>query len=202
MTAQILSAYELAAQALAAADPAETARLAGGVYDSEKGSVTIEMCGRPVAYLWNRQALIWADSGQAVTESPADLIILHYLQNATGAKPTGEWLAYRDLWGAKTQSGPFTARYQTRLAEAYDLKPSKILAAAKGLKAKIEKKKHYEAKVQVRFFPNIPILVNLSAGDNYLPPEAVFLYDAVIREYLPTEDCICVAEQLAKWLTE
>lgn len=198
-TSKFTTSYELAAQALAKADPEKVARLAGGVYDPAKRSITIDMCARPVAYLLDEQALIWADTGEDFAETPADIPVLHYLQNAGGAQPTGELLPYRELWGANAQSGPFISRHEAHLAEKYGSDPGAVLAAAARLNGKIIEKSG-DARIDVMFFPNVPMVVTLFGADEELPAEAKFLYDAVIREYLPTEDSICVAEVLARRL--
>lgn len=157
------------------------------------------MCARPVSYLLDKQTLIWADTGEGFADTPADIIILHYLQHANGAQPTGELLPYRDLWGANAQSGPFIARHETDLAEKYGSDPEAVLTAARRIKGEVIEKSG-DARIEIMFFPNVAMVVNLFAADDDLPAEAKYLYDAVIREYLPTEDAICVAETLGKRL--
>ena len=199
-TSKFTTSYELASQALTQADPEKVARLAGGDYDPVKRAITIEMCARPISYLLDRQVLVWADTGEDFLETPADIPILHYLQNAGGAQPTGELLPYRELWGANAQSGPFIARHEARLAEKYGSDPGAVLAAAGRIKARVTEQSG-DARIEIDFFPNVTMAAALYAPDEELPAEAKILYDAVIKEYLPTEDAIGVAEILTKRLT-
>ena len=200
MGSKFTTSYALASQSLTQADPEKTARLAGGLYDPDAKAITIDLCARPVSYLLDKQVLIWADTGEEFTETPADIPILHYLQNAKGAQPTGELLPYRELWGANAQSGPFISRHESHLAAKYGSDPEAVLAAAARIKAEVTLQSG-DARIKANVFPNVPMVVALYAPDDELPAEAKFLYDSVIREYLPTEDAICVAETLGRRLT-
>ncbi len=193
------SAVELALEGLKKADPVEVARLAGGRYEAAGRTVTIEHCGRPVSFGFDGQSLVWGDSGQPF--DPAGSIpVLHYLLSANGAWPGGELVPYRDLWGAKTQSGPFIARPGAVLAAEYGRNPGAVLARGQALGAAISEK-FGDARLDIRVFPLVPVTVLLYAADEEMTAEATFLFDTVIRQYLPTEDVAWVAADLAEKLS-
>ncbi|UQZ90927.1 hypothetical protein C4J81_17590 [Deltaproteobacteria bacterium Smac51] len=191
---------KLAVEALMGADPLERAALSGGVYDADARSLTINWYERPVMFRYENAALLWADTGAPFDEQPADIPIMHYLVNAKGTMPTGEYLPYRSLWGANVQSGPFISRYQQELADRFGHSPEDILNNAKRLEATIERN-GLDAVIDVKAFPHLPLRVMLYGADDELPAEAKILYDSVIADYLPTEDSISVAEMLSRRLT-
>ncbi len=199
MTFKYALALDQAVAELLKLDPAEVARLAGGSYDPETRAVTIRYCGRPVGCRFADGALTWSDTGEAF-DPVASIPLLHYLVNARGGQPTGELLPYRELWGAKTQSGPFVDRPSAALAEEYGRAPEAVLARARAMGAEIIEK-FGDVRLDIRVFPNLPVAVLLYAADEEMPAGVTFLFDAVIREYLHTEDTAWVAEMLAERLS-
>ena len=191
-------AYDEAAAELQLRDAKQTARLAGGVYDPATRSLTIKLAHRPVSFHYDDSRMVWRDTGLDFDKHPGDIAIIHYLVNAGGDQPGGDFVPYRGLWGAGAQSGPFIDRPEASLAEAFAADPAAVLARARGIGADIEDK-NGDAEVTVSIFPHIPVRVMLYGADDELPAEAKFLFDSVISRYLPTEDITWVADFMA-WL--
>jgi len=200
MSGKYALSAEMAREELLKADPAQMAQWSGGQYDPAGKVLSLILCGRPVHFDFGDGALSWGDSGAAF-DPVASIPVLHYLLKARGAEPTGELLPYRDLWGAKAQSGPFINRPEACLAKKYAAAPGLILKAAADIGAGIIEKCG-DMRLDILVFPKIPIALMLyAAEDDDIPAGAKFLFDSVIKEYLPTEDIIWVAEMLAELLT-
>ena len=189
----------LAIEELRKKDPAEVARLSGGSFNALDKALTISFCGRPVVFSYEDFSLKWGDTG-ADFEKPGDIPILHYLSNADGTEPTGEFLPYRDLWGANVQSGPFIARPETILAEKYDAAPAEVMAAGRRLGAE-GIGKYGDVRLDIPALPKVRVALLLYAADDDLPAGAKFLFDSAIKNYLPTEDVIWLAGWLAERMT-
>ena len=198
MSEKYTTAVEMAKAELLKADPALIARKAGGDY--RDGLLTLTLCGRPVALDWATGALRFDDDGQAIDTIGA-VPILHYLLQATGNDPSGELLPYRELWGANLQSGPFIDRPEKQLTARYTEAPELVLANAGRLQAAVIGRDG-DFRLDIRVFPKAAVTILLYAADDELPAGAKILFDSVIKEYLPTEDTIWVAEYLAEELTK
>lgn len=189
---------EMATADLLKLNPLETAARAGGLFDSQRQLLIIRFFDRPLAFDYGRQALIWGDSGEEF--DPLDSIaVMHYLVNARGDQASGKLLAYRELWGAKAQSGPFIDRPEKMLAENYGQAPAAIINKAKELGAEVTEK-YGDARLDLKVLPRLPICVLLYAADEELPAGAKILYDEVAGRYLPTEDCAWLADYVARRL--
>lgn len=186
---------QLAAAELATLDPDERARRAGGFFDAEGRRLILKFMGRPVFFDYGRSELLWGDSGE-VFEPLESVAVLHYLVNAAGDQPTGELLAYRDLWGAGAQSGPFIDRPEKILAESFGADPEGLLRRARALAASVTEK-YGDLRLDLTVLPFLPLTVLLYAPDEELPAGAKILFDGVTSRYLPTEDAVWLAEYVA-----
>lgn len=190
---------EMAAADLTKLDPEETARRAGAFFDSGRRILTLRFMGEPVSFDYGRSKLIRGGSGEDF-DPTASIAVLHYLLKARGDRPTGQLVAYRDLWGAGAQSGPFIDRPEKLLAEKFEENPALIVERAGALGAEITEK-YGDVRLDVPVLPNLPLTVLLYAPDEELPAGAKILYDAVTEFYLPTEDAAWLAEYTAERLT-
>lgn len=193
-------AADMARTELLKSDPAEVARKSGGLYDSGLNRVTVQVCDLRASFDFETGELVWA--GDRAVDPVAAVPVLHYLLQASGSPPTGDFRPFRDLWGAKTQSGPFIARPESQLAAAYGADPAALLARARTLSGEVKEEASGDTRIEIAFLPQIPMALLLYAADEDFPAEAKILFDAVVSEYLPTEDTIWLAAQLAEWLTE
>lgn len=191
---------DLARTELLKREPAEVARRSGGLYEAESNRVSLQVGDLRAAFDFGTGELVW--TGHRSVDPFAAVPVLHYLLQASGSPPSGDFRPYRDLWGAKAQSGPFIARPEAQLAAAYGAAPAALLVRARALGAEVSEEPSGDARLELSILPNIPLAVLVYAADEDFPSEAKILFDAVVSEYLPTEDTIWLAEQLAEWLTE
>ena len=187
---------EMATADLLTLDPAEAARFSGGFFDESRPLFTLRFFARTVCFDYGRSALVWGDSGEDF-DPVASVAVLHYLVNARGDQPTGQLVAYRDLWGAGAQSGPFIDRPEKLLADTYNRESDPLLKQARSLGGKVTEK-YGDARCDLTVLPHLPLTVLLYAADEDLPAGAKILYDSVTGRYLPTEDAVWLAEYTAE----
>ena len=138
--------------------------------------------------------------GRRTRRGRVALIILHYLLGAQRLEPAREWIAYRDLPGARYHDSAFRAEVELPLAEALQESPEAISAwvGEKGL----ERSEHGGISFVWHALPRVPLLFVLNPADEEFPAEARVFYDATAPSHLPTEDLETLAELAARRLIE
>ncbi len=183
--------FDLAARELAGRDPAEVARLAGAEPLSEGPGLTLAYYGRPVAVAWNPMAV------RALDELPSlplaeQALILHYLRNADGAPPAGQWITFREVESGEFYWSAFVKRAKDPLVKFFGSRPELLLELAPKVGG-APGGETGDASVIVRAFPLVSFLMVLWAGDEEFPPEGNVLMDKNIGHYLSTEDVALAA---------
>ena len=109
-----------ALEELARRDPALMASSAAAVYSYPDRSLTLTC-------LDGEARVAFPGGGVTVGGEPVEgalpLIILHYLLGAQRLEPAREWIAYRDLPGARYHDSAFRAEVELPLAEALQESP-------------------------------------------------------------------------------
>ena len=126
------------------------------------------------------------------------VLLLHYLLNADGAAPAGEWKAYRELPDGLFYAASFSGRAERPLAGAFG-------GSAAGLEAFRSAARRAgghaltlgDASFRFAALPRVDVAVLVWAGDDEEPGEARVLYDAGAGHYLPAEDLAGLGGQLA-----
>jgi hypothetical protein len=189
-------AVRLAQEALRGMDPAERCEKSGAIYRPEAGRVEIPFLNRCAHLQWPEMALTWA--GGEPVEVREQILLLHYLQTATGAPQTGEWISFAQVPGGEFYVGPFRQRSILRLAGAFGSRPEDLGPAAESLggwRADLG-----DVSVTLPVFPRVPITFVLWRGDEEIAPSGNVLFDSSIPSYLPVEDIAVVCGALAGWL--
>ncbi len=88
-----------AAQEFASRDPSWMASRSGAAYSYPKRSFEVPFFGERYTVLYPQAEVLRADGNPAGARE--GLILLHYLAGADGSEVTGNWIAYRDLPGAR-----------------------------------------------------------------------------------------------------
>lgn len=128
------------------------------------------------------------------------LVILHYLSDATGEPPQGNWLSFIDLWGGRSFDLAFRERALKPLARTFHENSPLFEQAVKalgGIKSHL-----YKNGYLIFGFPNIPLLCFLHPGDEEVATTANILFDGVANNYLVTEDLAVVGETLSEFIIE
>jgi len=199
----LYSTRNLALEKLRGMNISDLARLAGVTIreeDTGKQMIQIDYLGKPVCI--SPQDIIcacepddWKELGGAVRLTE-EIFILHYLIQASGMLPTGNLIPFRSMDGGKAYEKVFHARSVGRLAKTF-CNREELLADVGEL---------FEGKpgdmgsvsVRLRVLPHIELVFILWKGDYELPPSGNILFDESVLDYLPTEDCVVMAETVVK----
>jgi hypothetical protein len=120
-------------------------------------------------------------------------LILHYLVNADGAEPTGEWITFREVPSGEFYWSAFVKRAKSPLVGFFGGRPQLLLELAVGVGGKPAQDQAGDTAVIVQAFPRVPFMLQLWEGDEEFPPEGNVLMDATISGYLSTEDVALAA---------
>lgn len=183
------TAYTLAAQAFALADPAVCARLCGADYLGAQACLRLPYLHQPYLIHWPSAAVRHADTGE---EAPlaVQVLLLNYVLHANGQHSSGALIAFREIPGAATYDGPFNKRALSPLVKTFDGQGPLLWAVAAtlgGSPASVA-----DVSVTLPVLPLLPVTFGIWHGDDEFPASGVILFDASARKLLPIE-CIVVA---------
>jgi len=123
------------------------------------------------------------------------IIILHYINNASGIPLTGDKVAYGDIPACMHYDPVFEKRVLKPLVRAFGYDKHAFLDAGRGLGAKEED--FGDASLTLFAFPKIPVTFILWEGDGEFPPSARALFDPSVTGYLPLEDIVVISKLAA-----
>jgi hypothetical protein len=138
-----------------------------------------------------------AFSGEAGTNVTlvARIIILHYINSASGIPFAGEKIAYGDIPACMHYGPVFDKRVLKPLVRAFGYDKYAFKEAGKLTGAREEE--FGDASFTLFAFPKVPITFILWEGDEEFPPRAKALFDPSVTGYLPLEDIVVIAKLAA-----
>lgn len=191
-------ALDRARQDWAAANPAESAALAGCGLSPQ--GIVVPFFGRP-HLVTHPDGAVRAVNPEHAEETPRDahvsvqIVLLHYLLTADGALPADRWVTFRELPDGLFYAQAFAGHAEGLLAERFGANRSGFRRAATALGgAPLDLA---DAAFRFQAFPRIAMAALLWEGDEDLPGQARILFDAHAGQYLPTEDLSGVGDWLA-----
>ena len=119
------------------------------------------------------------------------IIWLHYLTSDGGRRPTGEWVAYRDLQPALFYEPKFFQRAVTPLVKRFGPDISQLIPAAESIGGR--KADRGDASVTIPLLPMLPLTYILFQGDDEFPPDGNILFDKTAGDWLHAEDLAVLA---------
>lgn len=122
----------------------------------------------------------------------AKIVILHYINTASGIPLSGEKVAYGDIPACMHYDPVFQKRVLRPLINAFGYDKYAFLEAGRDLGAKEEQ--FGDASLTLFAFPKIPITFIIWEGDGEFPPSAKALFDPSITGYLPLEDIVVISK--------
>jgi hypothetical protein len=182
------------------------ARPVGAVWeDGAEGSVDDlwgEHYGIEVRFM-NRRYLLSPDKADLIAENGREvpvhyqILILHCFLYHNGKEPTGKLISFLDIKDGLLYANIYKARTSLPLKFALKGNPGLLIDAAQELGGR---RSELGGDVSAIFEPfhNIPISVIFWRGDEEFSPEVNFLFDEGIREMLPAEDVVVLAECLGR----
>jgi hypothetical protein len=184
--------FDLAAEKLTGLDFSEVAQKAGASISTDATSLSFSYYGREVEVKYQPVTVSALDEGPELPLAEQALV-LHYLVNASGLEPTGEWITYREVPSGEFYWSAFVKRAKSPLVGFFGNRPQLLLDLAPKVGGEKAQEQSADATVLVKAFPKVPILIQLWAGDDEFPPEGNVLFDKTVSQYLPTEDVALAA---------
>lgn len=124
------------------------------------------------------------------------ILILHYLLNAMGTRPSGRLAAFREMPGGDIYVAPFTARTIKPLAAVFGSNGRALVQAGLELGGHVAQVGHHS--VTVNALPRVPITLAVWEGDDEFPASASILFDSTAPDYLSTEDLVVLAGETVR----
>ena len=171
-------------------DPTWMASRSGTTYSYPTGSFIVSFFeeGYRVAF---PTGVVYRPDGSDAGGREA-LIILHYLIQADLTPVKEEWVAYRDLPGARYHEPAFVAEVERPLSLGLEGR----LELFRGWSQRNARVLDLPGDIAVAWeaLPRIPLLVIFNEKDEEFPASARMLFDITASNHLPTEDLSVLAE--------
>ena len=121
-----------------------------------------------------------------------EILILHYLERASGVPLEEQWASFSEIPGGVVYNSVFLARCKSPLIKFFGDEPESLLSMAGAMGG--EPLNLGDVGVRIPAFPFVPLALVLWRGDAEFPPEGSILFDASVSKYLPVEDTVILAE--------
>ena len=171
-------------------DPSWIASRSGTTYSFPRQSFFVSLLGN-IYHITYPAGMIEKSDGSPAG-SREGLIILHYLVQADGMDIKGEWVAYRDLPGARYHEPAFIAEVERPLSMGLSGRLA-VLSRWVEVNARM-----LQLTGDIAFaweaLPRVPLLIIFNEKDEEFPASARMLFDVSAPNYLPTEDLSVLAE--------
>jgi len=125
-----------------------------------------------------------------------EIILLHYLLQASGISVADEWIAYRQLPGASLFGDRFMQMAINPLLRAFGDDAEAFRKAGEALGG-IPMPRTGDAAFRFMALPKIPMACIFYQGEEGIPSSVNILFDAAAESYLPTEDLSLLGVYLA-----
>jgi hypothetical protein len=186
-------ARALAVQKLAA-EPFARIQERSGFESPDEGTFRIPFLGR--TYFVRYPDFRFEVEGDPDGEVPLQeqVLILHYMMGDPPRKPTGNWIAYREIPGAAFYFSAFVKRAVDPLKKVFGKDTVALKKTARHLEGiEIEAG---DAGYQFDVFPGVAVQIILWEGDDEFEAEANILFDASVGACLSPEDAAWAASLL------
>lgn len=190
-------ALRLAEEALNKADiPALAQRAGADIIRSESGAAELRLrfFNSPVLIRPGTPFIIQHEDQQAEVALEEKIVICHYLLQAKGTAPAGQWITFRQVPDGQFYDAAFQQRTRGPFLSLFGDKPDLFRASAEKLAG--APVAAGDAGVLFPVLPRVPVQLILWQGDEELPPESTILFDATISDYLPAEDIAVLSGML------
>jgi len=182
-------AVDLTVEELRQTDLPDRCRKSGAVLREPDGAVELTLLGQ--SYLLQPPGFTATQGSGEEVHITDRILLLHYLQMATGKAPTGHWISFTEVPGGELYMRNFQARSVDRLLRAFGEREDQLLAAAKSFGA--ISTDLAEISFSVQALPMVPVALALWRGDDEFPASCNLLFDASVTDYLSVEDIVVLA---------
>ncbi len=187
--------YEIARDILIASDYMRQCAHAGLRCREETDGTTIDVPYFDEIITIRIPGFSFESSKNANVTLVSKIIILHYINNASGIPLVGDKVAYGDIPSCLHYEPVFTKRVLKPLQNAFGYDKYAFLEAGLALGGK--KEEYGDTSFTLFAFPKVAMTFILWEGDEEFPPSAKALFDPSITGYLPLEDIVVIAKLAA-----
>ncbi|MGQ9703703.1 MAG: DUF3786 domain-containing protein, partial [Actinomycetota bacterium] len=195
---EMREAREVAVRKLRLLDPSWMASRSGTFYSYPGRVFVVPFFGERYTVSYP-EGEVNRENGTAAGAREA-LIILHYLVQADGTQVRDQWVAYRDLPGARYHEPAFVAEVEGPLSRGLAGRLEALRKWAETTAREVELPGDVAAAWDV--LPRVPLLLVFNEADEEFPASARVFFDASAPNYLPTEDLSVLAELAALRILE
>ncbi|MCK8826790.1 DUF3786 domain-containing protein [Natroniella acetigena] len=184
-------ALKQAKEKLATLEPEGIVERSGADYNQAEEKFKLVMAGEDYLISYPEGKVSFAAKEREV-QLPIKVLILHYLNQASGASLEDRLISYREVpKGGEFYYNSFKKRAIDPLVRLFGNDADKLIPAGKYLGG--EPTDLGAVSTTIPVFPKIPVTYVVWEGDDELPPSGNVLFDASVISYLPTEDLAFVA---------
>ena len=162
-----------------------------GAYLAADGGLCVKMLGDEFCIDRAGRSVVW--NGNEAPQFFA-VLVLHYLMDLSCARPTGDWISFRELEGGDFYFPAFAARTIQRMKTTFAGREKELLDIAGKLGG--EPVEFGDAGAKFRVLPNVVVALVLHEACEDFPNEANLLFDSACKTILPTEDLAVAASLL------
>jgi hypothetical protein len=155
----------------------------------QEQQATIPYLGREYLLRFSEETI--AFEPEDALSIPDQVLLLHYLVEATGDPLENRWISFREIPSGPFYYPSFVKRAVTPLVKALGHCPEAFKGVARSL-GRAERTPG-DAALRVEALPRIPIVLSLWTGDEEFPADGNVYFDASISSYLGTEDIAYIA---------
>ena len=164
--------------------------------DPEKDEIILTFLGDEYLIQIEKNSVI-APNGREANPFLA-VLLLHYLIYAKDIELENRLITFRELEGGDVYYDAFTRRAILPITKSFGLNPDVLKAVGDKIGAK--KGTYGDISIVVEVFPKIPVTVILWMGDEEIASSSNMLFDASIKELIPTEDVAVIGGFVASVL--
>ena len=173
---------------LSGKDVKELAELSGGTAAEDESGIFIRTLNEKV------KVCLPDCSFEPEVENWQSLVLLHYLNNAKGAYPTGEWISFEAMKDGLIRGTKFvrsSSEWFQRFLRGKTLEEVRAVCMELGGK-EIEGRGDYSCILP--FLPYFPVLLNIWEADEDFEATGKMLVDKTADYYLSIEDAVTAGE--------
>lgn len=191
-----ISALSKAWDALSSQESEGVAKRSLASYDSHGNEFTLTFFGQDYR-IQTLKKVVMGPHGKEVKPFIA-VLLLHYLASAKDIEPEGRLITFRELVGGDVYYDAFSRRAIIPVTKTFGSKADVLREAGKAMGAREEPRG--DCSLVINVLPKIPVTVTVWEGDDEVPASANMLFDASIKELLPTEDVAVIGGFVASML--
>ncbi len=182
-------AYGKALESMAQIDPRAAASMSGVVFDGEVFAIPVF---NRVYTIRLPRCEVCAAGADVPAPKMLGILLMHYLTQADGAPVANNWIAYRNLPGARLFEQKFANLVSRPMIERFGNSIDSFRQAALAIGGQPMEGKG-DAAFRIKALPRVPIAAIFYCGEEGIPPSINILFDASAPHYLPTDDLVVLA---------